>query len=64
MAYYNECPRCGARNDPGVVCECKTNPQAAVEPERMSRRAQGMLAGSVNGMSVYRDNEGRFKVYV
>jgi len=25
MAYYNECPRCGAHLDPGEHCDCQAN---------------------------------------
>ena len=24
MPYYNKCPRCGARVDPGEVCRCES----------------------------------------
>ena len=31
MAYYRECPRCGAALDPGEVCRCETAQGARLE---------------------------------
>lgn len=30
MAYYNECPKCGAYNDPGEKCDCSESKQLMV----------------------------------
>ncbi len=28
MKYYEECPSCGAKNDPGETCDCRKGKKA------------------------------------
>ena len=48
MAYYNECPRCGAHLDPGEHCDCQANKEP-VAAKITVKRADEMLRMEKNG---------------
>lgn len=41
MAYYRRCPRCGAYNDPGEICDCQDDEEKEATPA-----ASGMTSGT------------------
>lgn len=43
MAYYNECPKCGAHNDPGEKCSCTQNKQLMVPDKYQMINKRGKL---------------------
>ena len=42
MAYYRECPRCGAHLDPGEHCDCKDDKKPVVAKSTV-KRAEEMI---------------------
>lgn len=44
MAYYRRCPRCGAYNDPGEICDCRDN-EKTEEKIEATPAASGMTSG-------------------
>lgn len=48
MAYYNECPNCGAHLDPGERCDCEANKEP-VAMRIIVKRAEEMIRQEKNG---------------